>query len=200
MQAALIIFVKNPIAGKTKTRLASDVGNEMALAMYGQLMDYTRQETLKLGGVDRLLYYSDFIPKSDMWSMGGFDRRLQDGPDLGERMENAFTEAFSQGAERVIIIGSDCPGVTSNLIVEAFGQLQENDLVLGPALDGGYYLLGMKEVQPSLFRNMEWSIESVAEETRLRAKEANLSLAELPELSDVDYLEDWLSYGWDLPG
>ncbi|MEM8584666.1 MAG: TIGR04282 family arsenosugar biosynthesis glycosyltransferase [Bacteroidota bacterium] len=161
MQAALVIFVKNPIAGKTKTRLASDVGNEMALAMYGQLMDYTRREALKLSGVDRLLYYSDFIPQNDMWSMGGFNRRVQSGADLGERMENAFSEVFSAGADRIIIIGSDCPGVTSDLLVEAFSLLKENDVVLGPALDGGYYLLGMKSLHESLFREMQWSIESV---------------------------------------
>ncbi|MEM8584667.1 MAG: DUF2064 domain-containing protein, partial [Bacteroidota bacterium] len=80
----------------------------------------------------------------------------------------------------------DCPGVTSDLLVEAFSLLKENDVVLGPALDGGYYLLGTKSVHESLFREMQWSIDSVAEETRLRAKKANLSIGELPELSDVD--------------
>ncbi|MEM6397658.1 MAG: TIGR04282 family arsenosugar biosynthesis glycosyltransferase [Bacteroidota bacterium] len=200
MQAALIIFVKNPIPGKTKTRLAEDVGNDAALAMYGQLMDHTRRQALKLTGIERLLYYSDFIPDHDMWSMGGFERRVQSGEDLGQRMLSAFEEVFKEGAERVVIIGSDCPGVDSDLLVEAFAHLKDNDLVLGPALDGGYYLLGMKQPQPTLFQDMNWSTETVAKETRKRAKNEGLSLFKLPTLSDVDYLEDWLNYGWDLPG
>ncbi|MEM7572380.1 MAG: TIGR04282 family arsenosugar biosynthesis glycosyltransferase [Bacteroidota bacterium] len=199
MDATLLIFVKNPVAGKTKTRLAQDVGNEMALAMYGQMMDYTRRQTLQLIGVNRILLYSETVPETDMWSTGGFKRGVQHGDDLGARMEKAFQDAFATGAERVIIIGSDCPGITSDLLVTAFAALHKTDVVLGPAIDGGYYLLGMRRLVPELFREMEWSTESVAELTRQRVADQELSLTELPVLSDVDYLEDWLSYGWELP-
>lgn len=200
LDATLLIFVKNPLAGKTKTRLAQDVGNEMALAMYGQMMDYTRRQALQLSGVNRRLLYSEMVPETDMWSTGGFERSVQQGEDLGERMERAFQDAFAAGAERVIIIGSDCPGITSDLLVTAFAALQQTDVVLGPAIDGGYYLLGMRRLIPELFREMEWSTESVADLTRQRIADQDLSLTELAALSDVDYLEDWLSYGWELPG
>ena len=171
----------------------------MALAMYSQLMDYTRRQALLLGGVARQLLYSDWVPETDMWSTGGFDRTVQEGDDLGQRMEKAIRDAFANGAERVVIIGSDCPGITSDLLVEAFAALQESDVVLGPATDGGYYLLGMRQLEPQFFRNIAWSTDSVAEVTRKRARDQGLSLTELPTLSDVDYLEDWLGYGWELP-
>jgi rSAM/selenodomain-associated transferase 1 len=196
---ALIVLIKNPIPGKTKTRLAQDVGDEKALRMYQILLDYTRQEAAQLTDATRYLYYSDHIVEGDEWSASTFTKSVQQGHGLGERMEHAFTRAFADGHDRVIIIGSDCPGVTTALLREALDRLDESDLVLGPALDGGYYLLGMRKLHPSLFREMNWSTTTVAKETRARAQVQGLTVEELTPLSDVDHLEDWLGYGWSIP-
>jgi len=196
---SLIIFIKNPIAGKTKTRLAASVGHERALKMYHQLMRHTREQAQGLQSTQRLLYYSEFVVDDDAWPSTAFNKLVQEGADLGERMNNAFASALSEGAEKVVIIGSDCPGITTELLQKAFQALSNHDLVIGPALDGGYYLLGMKSKHPALFQDISWSTENVAHQTRSKAQELGLSTAELIPLSDVDYLEDWLRYGWEVP-
>lgn len=197
--AALILFIKNPIPGKTKTRLAADVGNEMALKMYHRLTDWTRKQAAGLQGVHRYLWYSNSINEKDAWPQEEFDKHLQQGDSLGERMELAFEKAFTAGHKGVIIIGSDCPGITTEYLEEAFSALKNNDVVVGPALDGGYTLLGMRQLHPTLFRDMNWSTDTVLPDTLSRAKEAGLVVHQLAPLSDIDYLEDWLSYGWALP-
>ncbi|MTB49374.1 TIGR04282 family arsenosugar biosynthesis glycosyltransferase [Lewinella sp. W8] len=198
-QQALLIFVKNPIAGRTKTRLAATVGDEKALKMYHQLMDWTRDQALPLEDVDRYLFYSDWVAENDNWPGDDFHKLVQEGNGLGERMQRGFEHAFARGHESVIIIGSDCPGVTTELLREAYTQLQDHEVVVGPALDGGYYLLGLRQMETSLFENMAWSTEAVLPETLQRAEQAGLRVAQLTPLSDVDYLEDWLYYGWTVP-
>lgn len=197
--SALILFIKNPIPGKTKTRLAADVGDEMALKMYHRLTNWTREQAEGLQGIHRYLWYSSSITENDAWPAAKFDKHLQQGDGLGARMETAFEQAFAAGHTRVIIIGSDCPGITTEYLEEAFSALENNDVVIGPALDGGYTLLGMKQLHPTLFRDMSWSTDSVLPDTITRAGEAGLSVHQLTPLSDVDYIEDWLSYGWAMP-
>ncbi|MEO0734949.1 MAG: TIGR04282 family arsenosugar biosynthesis glycosyltransferase [Bacteroidota bacterium] len=197
---ALLLMVKNPIPGKTKTRLAADVGNEMALKMYHHLLEWTREQALGLEeDVTRYLFYSNEVTKNDGWPAAKFVKALQHQGDLGERMQTAFVTAFAAGHERAIIIGSDCPGITTEYLREAFAALEDHDLVIGPALDGGYTLLGMRKLHSELFTEMEWSTDQVLPTTLARAAAANLRVAKLAPLSDVDYLEDWLSYGWLLP-
>lgn len=196
MQEALIIFIKNPTLGKAKTRIAQTVGDEKALQVYKELLNHTRQ----LAGsveVNRLLYYSEFIDEQDEWSATDFDKRLQPSGDLGVRMANAFSEAFETN-EKVIIIGSDCASLTKEIVNAAFKALDVNDFVIGPAKDGGYYLLGMKAFAPSVFENMEWSTEYVFKQTIARMDALNKTYALMPTLSDIDYWEDWLKYGWAL--
>ncbi|MGB3799368.1 MAG: TIGR04282 family arsenosugar biosynthesis glycosyltransferase [Lewinella sp.] len=196
---ALIIMVKNPIPGKTKTRLAEDVGNDQALAMYDLLMQHTRDQALGLAHTTRYLHYSEFVDAKDQWPNGKFIKLVQVGEGLGERMAAAFDHAFARGHDRIIIVGSDCPGITTDLLTQAYEELVTHELVVGPATDGGYYLLGMRHAHPSLFTEMTWSVDSVLEETMRRATKQGLSAATLPALSDVDRLEDWLGYGWKLP-
>lgn len=196
---ALLLFIKNPIPGKTKTRLAADVGNEMALKMYHRLTDWTREQAAGLQGINRHLWYSNFIPETDNWPTDEFEKFVQQGEGLGERMEAAFAHAFAMGQDRVVVIGSDCPGITTEYLRQAFEALESSDLVVGPALDGGYTLLGMRKLHPTLFREMNWSTSEVLPDTLARAAAAHLKVTKLSPLSDVDYLEDWLGYGWALP-
>jgi len=197
--SALLLFIKNPIPGKTKTRLAGDVGNEMALKMYHKLTDWTRTQALGLSAVDRYLYYSNEVTAGDAWLEQDFHKRLQHPGDLGERMSEGFRSAFEEGYDKVVIIGSDCPGIDTAYLSQAFAALDSHDVVVGPALDGGYTLLGMRTFTPTLFKNIAWSTKEVLTSTLARASAAGRSVQQLKPLSDVDYLADWLGYGWPLP-
>ncbi|MEM1123362.1 MAG: TIGR04282 family arsenosugar biosynthesis glycosyltransferase [Bacteroidota bacterium] len=195
---ALIVFIKNPEIGKVKTRLAKTVGDEKALAVYKALMEHTRKIAEALS-VNRRLFYSQFINESDNWSRKKFQKDLQIEADLGTKMATAFHTVFKTN-EKVVIIGSDCASLTPQIVRKAFKKLDEHDFVIGPAMDGGYYLLGMNQFAPEVFHNIEWSTEVVCSTTMEQIKDLNKSYFLLPELSDIDYEEDWLKYGWDLPG
>ena len=191
----LLIFIKNPIKGQVKTRLASSVGNEEALRIYNELLSHTRKEVSNLA-CNKLVCYSHYIEEDDEWQKAGFIPYLQHGSDLGERMSNAFQEAFTNN-HKVVIIGSDCPQISTAIIQTAFDALGNNKIVLGPAFDGGYYLLGMSSFFPELFQDMEWSTDRVCQATIQKAKEIyQITPSMLDRLSDVDYIEDWKKYGW----
>lgn len=191
---SLIIFIKNPALGKVKTRLAATIGNEAALAVYHKLSQRTREVSLALE-VPRHLFYSDFIDHDDAWDNVLFTKKKQQGLDLGERMHLAFVETL-QTSNKAVIIGSDCPLLTPEIIQLAFDQLDQHPFVLGPALDGGYYLLGMRQPAPALFENMAWSTEHVAKITLERVAERGMSCYLLPALPDIDVEKDWQKYGW----
>ncbi|NRA51570.1 MAG: glycosyltransferase [Phaeodactylibacter sp.] len=196
VKRALIIFVRNPEKGKVKTRLAKGVGEDKALAIYKALLTKTRTVA---EGVDalRLLFYSVQIRTDDSWPNDAFEKRQQEGEDLGARMAHAFDIAL-QEAESAIIVGSDIAQISTPIIENAFNLLEEKDYVLGPSIDGGYYLLGMKQPSPFLFQNMEWSTDQVSRTTQDRILERNCSLGFAPTLSDIDYAEDWEKYGWEV--
>lgn len=194
---ALIIFIKNPELGKVKTRLAKTVGAEKALAVYQALMEHTRKIAEALP-VSRRLFYSQFINESDKWSRKKFQKELQIEADLGKKMAMAFHTVFKQN-EKVIIIGSDCASLTPEIVQTAFDKLDEFPFVIGPAMDGGYYLLGMNEFTPEVFNDITWSTSTVCSTTIERIESVGKSYFLLPELSDIDYEEDWVKYGWDLP-
>lgn len=185
----LMIFVKNPVKGKVKTRLAQTIGERKALKVYHRLLSVTRTITTPLQCC-RQVWYSDYIEKQDLWEEGDFEKRLQRGNDLGERMEKAFKQAFSEGFEKVVIIGSDCAELTGDIIEEAFKSLDESEVVIGPSEDGGYYLLGMRSFCGDLFADIEWGTPTVYKHTINRIKERNLSLYLLPTLNDIDTEED----------
>ncbi|MBN8680047.1 MAG: TIGR04282 family arsenosugar biosynthesis glycosyltransferase [Chitinophagales bacterium] len=191
MRRILLIFIRNPIPGTVKTRLASTVGNEEALRIYHFLLEKTRQAALDCQA-ERWLYYSHFADEADSWPNEAFHKKVQSPGDLGARMASAFEQAFEAGANRALIIGSDCPELDGALLNSAFDALDEADGVLGPANDGGYYLLGVKKMHPELFQDMPWSTESVGPETLRRMAAKGLSVHLLPELTDVDTEEDWI--------
>jgi uncharacterized protein len=190
----LLIFIKNPILGQVKTRLAATIGTAEALRVYTQLLAATRRAAALLADVRCVVYYSDEIAENDAWHNDIFAKRQQlQSPDLGERMAAAFAEAFAAGAEKVVIIGSDCPDLTTAGIEAAFDALDACDMVLGPAADGGYYLLGLRTMQPNLWRDMTWSVATVCAETLRRAAQKNLSVQRLPTLTDIDTYADYLA-------
>lgn len=183
----LIIFTRNPELGKVKTRLAKEVGDSAALAIYKFLLQHTLDITKELA-VEKHVYYSGYIPQTDIWDGPGFTKKLQQGQDLGERMQQAFEAGFKQGFEKIAIIGSDLFDLSARDLERAFDKLNSHEFVLGPAQDGGYYLLGMTQLLPGLFRNKMWGTSSVLASTLEDLKNQKFTL--LDERNDVDYFKD----------
>ncbi|TGM95829.1 TIGR04282 family arsenosugar biosynthesis glycosyltransferase [Leptospira yasudae] len=185
----LILFLRNPVVGQVKTRLAAGLGNEAALNVYEQLVEITQKQVAGLDLPVRL--YFDSIPEfvSGKWG-NQVSAHLQSGEDLGLRMSNAFSETFSQGATKAVIIGSDCPDLETKHIREAFSALDQSDAVLGPALDGGYYLLGLKSHLPEIFYEVPWSTDRVFAVTLEKLQLSRKNVWILPKLGDVDEPED----------
>jgi uncharacterized protein len=190
MKNALLVFIKNAELGKVKTRLAATVGDEKALSIYQQLLSLTQKITLQTIDCQRYMYYSNFINDNDNFSENDFTKCVQSGDDLGARMSNAFAEAFEKH-QKVVIIGSDCAELSSKIITQAFEALETTDFVVGPAEDGGYYLLGMNAFYPAVFDNIEWSTDSVLPSTLLNINNLGKNIAYVKTLSDLDNEEDW---------
>lgn len=196
----LMIFVKNLIPGMVKTRLANDIGIDAALDVYMELVRHTNKVADKVA-TDKGIYYSEYVEIEDVWDTDKYALNVQKGNSLGEKMSTAFDEAFDS-YNKVVIIGSDCYDLTPKIINEAFQKLEGHDVVVGPAKDGGYYLLGMKEYLPQLFQDKEYSTANVLNELLKETEELQLSVHQLPTLSDVDTLEDLKASGieWEKLG
>lgn len=186
---ALVIFVRNPISGKVKTRLAKDIGDERALAIYLQLLQHTLEITRGLS-FRKFIYYADEVSDYDLWSVPGYTKRKQNGNDLGERMLNSFKELFDQGFTRIIIIGSDCLQLKTETLEKAVTLLESNSAVIGPASDGGYYLLGLTKFYPDLFIDKPWSTDKVLAKTIDDFINQGISYGLLEELNDIDDATD----------
>jgi len=187
---ALAIFVKNLIEGHVKTRLAATLGNEKAMDIYKQLLQKVHH-TVQSFEADKIVFYSEFI-EHDIWENNLFKKKIQGGNDLGQRMKNAFKSSFKTGYSKMLIIGSDCPDIDGTILKNAFVNLDDFDIVIGPAKDGGYYLLGMKKEHPCLFQNIEWGTDVVLQQTIDLCDRNQLSYFLLPELSDIDEEKDWI--------
>lgn len=185
----LIIFTKNPEKGKVKTRLAQTIGDDKALIIYKKLLTHTANFSKNVNA-DKWAYYSNELGNNDYFDSNYFDKYLQHGNDLGEKMKNAFKEGFKAGYKNIAIIGSDCYDLNTEIINEAFNKLNSHDFTIGPALDGGYYLLGMNTQFYNVFENKTWSTESVFSDTVSDIKNASLTHFILPSLSDVDHEAD----------
>ena len=184
---ALIIFVKNPVLGKVKTRLAKTEGAQVALDIYNKLIAFTQKETTKVNA-DLIVYYSANIIDNDAW--GDIQKKLQAEGELGEKISKAFESELAQ-YQKVCIVGTDCAELTTNHINDAFVQLNAHNFVLGPANDGGYYLLGMKQFEASLFEGIAWSTDLVLKQSIDKIDSIKSTYHLLPELVDVDTIEDW---------
>jgi rSAM/selenodomain-associated transferase 1 len=188
----LIIFAKNLVRGKVKTRLAASIGDNAALEIYKQLLYHTKSIAQKIDA-DKVVYYSESVQVFDLWN-NNFSKAVQQGKDLGERMRNAFEDAFRNYHKKAVIIGTDCPSLNEQTIKDAFERLSENDIVIGPACDGGYYLLGMKKLHRCLFQNIHWSTQSVLNETQSICEGSNFSYFLLPALHDIDEEKDLIHF------
>lgn len=196
MKRALIIFARNEVVGKVKTRLAATIGNEKAFLIYKRLLKHIFHITSALT-FQKTVFYSDYIEQQDLWDNAIYGKALQQGADLGEKMKNAFAHVFAEGAKSAVIIGTDCPQLSSKILQKAFAALAHYDIVIGPANDGGYYLLAMKKLYAPLFSGITWSTHLVLAQTLERCKQLNLSFFQLPPLTDVDNEEDLHKVGID---
>jgi hypothetical protein len=193
----LIIFSKNPVAGFVKTRLAASIGAAEALLVYEELRVIT-ERAAAAADCTRAVFYSDYIPEEDLFLKGSTVVYLQDGADLGERMHRAFLEGFRLGFRQVVLIGTDCPDLSSFLVDRAFEALDGHDAVIGPARDGGFYLVGLNRPMPELFLGRKWSNPEVLPESLRIIREQQLEVAILPALSDIDTVDDLMESGlWD---
>lgn len=195
----LIIFTRYPEPGTTKTRLIPALGEVGAANLHQQMTEYTVSQAQELVKIARISVEVRFtggdLQKMQHWLGNDLEYQSQGEGDLGVRMERSLINAFKQKAEQVIIIGTDCPDLNSRILAVAFEQLKTFNLVLGPALDGGYYLIGLQQPQPELFTNIPWGTDQVLIETLKIAKSRDLSIYSLPLLADIDRPEDLKTIG-----
>lgn len=187
MKKAIIIFQKNLELGKVKTRLAATVGDENALKIYTILVNHTHAEIQKTEA-NKFLFFSNYLDEDVKWSHCNLHE--QEGNDLGLRMFNAINKVKAMGVESIVVIGTDCYEFTSKHLNDAFLALESNDYCIGPAIDGGYYLIGTNRADEEVFLNKEWSTATVFEEAKANIKAIGKSVGILEIVPDVDYEED----------
>lgn len=185
----LIVFVKNILLGKVKTRLAKTIGDENAFLIYKELVKITEEATQKVQNCDIQVYFSDTVIETK-WQ--GCEKLVQQGNDLGEKMQHAFEHGFKLGYEKILLIGSDLPDISVQIIQQGFLELNDADIVFGPAEDGGYYLVGMKKLYPTIFQNKPWSTEELLSLTLKELTDYKFQL--LPFLNDIDEYKDLEKY------
>ena len=194
MQQHLIIFSRYPEPGKTKTRLIPALGSEGAANLQREMTEYTLLQAKKLQTQIPLSLELRFAGGNSQlmtdWLGSDIVYHPQEEGDLGMRMARSLSEAFQNGAEKSIIIGTDCPSIDLEILTVAFEYLKNKDLVLGPAIDGGYYLIGLRRSIPELFVDVDWGTDKVLRQTVNTAGKINLAVGYLPTLADIDRPED----------
>jgi rSAM/selenodomain-associated transferase 1 len=192
-QSDLLVFLRPPRLGEVKTRLAATLGEAEALRVYQFLLDRTL-ETASAVNARRWLYCADKSRYQAKDAAGRFEEAVQHGDDLGARMAGAFQDTFRRRPTRAVLIGTDVPELSVHIIEAAFHALQDRDMVIGPALDGGYYLLGLTQLHPQLFEHMPWSTGQVYAKTMQCAQSLGLQVHILPKLRDIDIEADWFDF------
>lgn len=187
----LLVFTRNPELGKVKTRLAKGIGEQAALDVYITLLKHTENVLRKIN-CDKRVSYSVRVRHNDLWDNVIYQKKAQTGANLGARMQNAFINAFNDDYEKVIIIGSDLYDLRPHHLEQAIEALNHNDVAIGPAKDGGYYLLGMKTLHESVFKNKDWGTNTVLRSTLNDLK--GLKIKQLETLNDIDFAEDLRPY------
>ena len=194
MNPKLIAFVRAPRPGQVKTRLAKTLGGEAAAEAYKAMMDHLFKNLKSLRGVE--FRFTPDLARNEFgrWLRPGWRLAAQGPGDLGARLARAFQESFARGSRPVVVIGSDCPAVVPGDIASAWRLLVTNDIVLGPATDGGYWLVGLRRPHSGLFKYIPWSTSAVLETTLRRASQASLTVHLLRTLGDIDTVEDWIEF------
>ncbi len=190
---ALVIMLKNPVIGKVKTRLAKDAGNEAALEIYKKLLEHTQNITSTVQ-VDKFIFYSDLIERKDNFDNASYRKYVQCSGDLGSRMDYGFSIPFKNEYKDVVMIGADCYELTTADIENAFEGLRSTDFVIGPAKDGGYYLIGMKKWNRWILQNKSWSTDQLLNETLADIQSKNATITTLRTLSDIDNINDLANF------
>jgi hypothetical protein len=190
-ESRLLVFLRAPREGQVKTRLAREIGPVAALEAYRTLLQRTLDAAADFGAVELRFTPADSLPLVEPLLRPGWTAVAQGEGDLGVRLDSAFRDAFRDGFQRVMVVGSDCPEIGPEDLSQADERLSETDVVLGPAQDGGYWLLGLRRPASFLFRDMPWSTPGVFAETVRRVESAGLRLGRLRELADVDTAADW---------
>ncbi|MFL2632710.1 MAG: TIGR04282 family arsenosugar biosynthesis glycosyltransferase [Candidatus Marivariicella sp.] len=185
-QNLLIIFSKNSILGKVKSRLAKSIGEKKALKIYKLLVKKTINVLFEFK-YDMAVFHSDFIPKKNIWNFTKY-QKIQNGRNLGNKMKNAFQWGFNNGYNKILIIGTDLWDLEEKLLIKSYEKLKNNDVVFGPAFDGGYYLLGLKKMTNSIFEIKSWGTNDVLKNSLKRVK--GKSVYFLPMLNDIDDIQD----------
>ena len=193
----LILFIRAPRPGSVKTRIAATVGPEAALTIYQDMVGTLIANLKGLPDVELRFTPDNGLEEIIPWLQPGWTARAQGSGDLGDRMERAFAEAFQSRFNKVALIGSDCPEINLQDIQTAWGELDEKDLVLGPAADGGYWLIAMKRLSASLFTKISWSTSLVLDQTLEQANNAGIQHRLLATRVDIDTEADWHAYRRD---
>ena len=187
--AALLVFLRFPRPGKVKTRLAQSLGEKRAAQFYRICADAILSEISRLPEkVERYIFCADKTdePEVRRWAGTGFHFAVQEGDGLGQRLENAFSSVFENGVQKAVIVASDVPDLSADILNEAVQALDEHDIVIGPCYDGGYYLLGMKRLHNELFNGISWSTEQVYRQTLAATGKSGLTVHQLQALIDID--------------
>jgi len=187
----LIIFLRFPEWGKVKTRLAETVGPDKALLIYKELSELTLRFAFGLS-IPVYLFYENALP-AEIERISAFHYVRQTEGNLGDKIIHAL-KYVRERHQKIIIIGSDCPDLMPSDIINAIDHLDQVDIVIGPSEDGGYYLLGCREVFPEIFESISWSTSSVLQETVAKVERKGLSYSLLRMLADIDTEDDWFRY------
>lgn len=190
---ALVVFARAPVRGAVKTRLAASLGDAEALAVYRAMGRRVMEGVARVAACDVVVSCTpDTLGElvrawlGDRWRIEG-----QGEGDLGARMASAIDRRVADGAGRIVVIGTDCPDVDADVVDQAFDALRDADVVLGPASDGGYYLIGVQRALPVLFDDVPWSSRTTLRTTLYRAAATGLTVVLLNELRDIDTADDW---------
>lgn len=187
----LLIFVKEPVPGQVKTRLAAEIGADAACQVYRRSVERTLERLSVLR--EEITFCVEPVDATDRiraWLGSWWPVLPQRGATLGERLADATNKTFTAGADRIVVIGTDSPWLDDVLVEQAFSAMEQADLVLGPAVDGGYYLVGLAKPAPGLFRGIAWSTSQVLNQTLANARALGVTMSLLPEGYDIDRLTD----------
>jgi len=191
--SAVIIFMRAPFQDSVKTRLAKTIGQQKASQFYHLCVDTIISQINELPpNIEKHIFFAEPVEEAaiDYLKDLGFNIEVQTGETLGIRLRNAFYKVFQSGTSKAVIVASDVPDLTAGIVEEAISRLDSNDVVIGPSHDGGYYLIGLRKINESLFKRISWGTGQVCRQTLDAADKEELTVRQLPILIDIDTAVD----------